>query len=695
MPLTARSLLRAIAAAVVVPFAAGGAAPSAQADRRRALLAIEEARAPAAGDIRALLQAAASGDESLQAMALRTLGRLERRDVVADLLPYLHGKSAVARHEAANAIAQAFRGAPLPGIPGADPVQVALEALLAAPRSDAVYRSLGRLPYESAEQVRSAEGALRGGVEAGASGAARGLEAMARLHRRVATLERATIAALRAAAARTRHTYAVEVRRNAMAALVAAQGTDAETAEAVLGDDDPETRRLAVLAVAGAGSPVAAASRQELIRTALRDRSYLVRIEAVRGSAAHAAEAGCQPLVDALSDTSLHVVLIALDELGGRCRDDEAISDRLAYEARTPPAQGRWHREAHAFVSLAKRAPDRAAVGMLSFAAHPVWQVRMYAARAAAVIEDVQTLARLATDEDNNVAAAALPPLRRRIGSDSDAAFIAALNRRTRSVGRGAPDRPYDLIRTAALQLKGATPSDAIVDALVRALVRVTEERCETSRDVRLALLERIAELGSATQEGALRPLLRDIDPRVATAAAGLIQQWTGRLPAIEPQVRPMLLPEAGSAPAFVRVTMDSGRSFWMAFASDQAALSTQRFLRLVRDRYYDGLTFHRVVPNFVIQGGSPGANEYCGDCPYWRDEVGLLSHTRGTIGVSTRGRDTGDAQIFVNLVDSPRLDHQYTVFAYVCDGMEVVDEIQEGERMRRVQEAPPPPACR
>ena len=80
-------------------------------------------------------------------------------------------------------------------------------------------------------------------------------------------------------------------------------------------------------------------------------------------------------------------------------------------------------------------------------------------------------------------------------------------------------------------------------------------------------------------------------------------------------------------------------------------------------------------MPNFVIQGGGPNANEYCGDCPFARDEVGLVQHERGTVGISTRGRDTGDSQIFINLVDTPRLDHDYTVFAYVCDGMEVVDD--------------------
>ena len=85
-----------------------------------------------------------------------------------------------------------------------------------------------------------------------------------------------------------------------------------------------------------------------------------------------------------------------------------------------------------------------------------------------------------------------------------------------------------------------------------------------------------------------------------------------------------------------------------------------------------------------MIQGGSPGANEYAGEPFYMRDEVGL--HLRGTVGISTRGRDTGDAQIFINIVDSPRLDHAYTVFGSVIDGMNVVDSVLEGDVIQRVE---------
>jgi cyclophilin family peptidyl-prolyl cis-trans isomerase len=132
-------------------------------------------------------------------------------------------------------------------------------------------------------------------------------------------------------------------------------------------------------------------------------------------------------------------------------------------------------------------------------------------------------------------------------------------------------------------------------------------------------------------------------------------------------------------------VHLDNGRQFHVVFNRDLAPLAYARFVRLARAHYYDGLTFHRVEPNFVIQGGSPGANEYVGDGPFMPDELGG-THARGTIGISTRGRDTGDAQIFVNLVDNPRLDYEYTVFARVAAAhLEVIDAIQEGTRIMRI----------
>jgi cyclophilin family peptidyl-prolyl cis-trans isomerase len=112
----------------------------------------------------------------------------------------------------------------------------------------------------------------------------------------------------------------------------------------------------------------------------------------------------------------------------------------------------------------------------------------------------------------------------------------------------------------------------------------------------------------------------------------------------------------------------------------EHAPINAARFERFAASGSLDGLTFHRVVTNYVLQGGSPGANEYTGAYDYTRDEIGLVSHWRGTVGTSTRGRDPGDGQIFINLVDNLQLDHEYTVFGEVVSGMDVADQVAEGD---------------
>jgi cyclophilin family peptidyl-prolyl cis-trans isomerase len=207
-----------------------------------------------------------------------------------------------------------------------------------------------------------------------------------------------------------------------------------------------------------------------------------------------------------------------------------------------------------------------------------------------------------------------------------------------------------------------------------------------------MAVLERLQELGSADQAAALEPYLADTDPRVAAQAARMIGAWTGRSTSAAPRPRAEqsdALTDADLdrlARTTVRVTMEGGGLFEMKLLADLAPLSCARFASLVARGYYNGLTFHRIIPNFLIQGGSPGANEFVGYSRYMRDEPGRASQLRGTIGTSTRGRDTGDAQIYVNLVDSPRLDHDYTIFAEVTRGMDVVDRILEGAVMQKVE---------
>jgi cyclophilin family peptidyl-prolyl cis-trans isomerase len=128
------------------------------------------------------------------------------------------------------------------------------------------------------------------------------------------------------------------------------------------------------------------------------------------------------------------------------------------------------------------------------------------------------------------------------------------------------------------------------------------------------------------------------------------------------------------------------GGTFVVRLRGDAAPIMAARILALVRTGYYDGLPWHRVEHDFVIQGGSPGANEYVGHAEFLRDELSTVSHLRGTLGMSTRGHDTGDAQWFVNLRENARLDRDYTVWGEIVEGIEVVDAVMEGDVIESVR---------
>jgi cyclophilin family peptidyl-prolyl cis-trans isomerase len=286
----------------------------------------------------------------------------------------------------------------------------------------------------------------------------------------------------------------------------------------------------------------------------------------------------------------------------------------------------------------------------------------------------METLNKLAFDTHPNVRDAALTDMAQLKRPETYDAAIAAMG-----------DNDIQLVRTAALILKQFPGGPKAKETVLAALLRLTKEPKETSRDARLPLLETFALNADADDARSIGPLLKDIDPLVASAAGDLISKLTGKPAKVEPtpvaRGWPIQFPDLRKQ--CVAVAMSTGRSFVMRM-SLAAPLAVDRFLKLALvDHYYDGLSFHRVVPNFVIQGGGPGANEYSGHQLFMRDEIGAR-HSGGTVGLSTRGRNTADGQFFINLVENPRLDADYTVFASVVEGMTAVQAIQEGDVMSR-----------
>ncbi len=115
---------------------------------------------------------------------------------------------------------------------------------------------------------------------------------------------------------------------------------------------------------------------------------------------------------------------------------------------------------------------------------------------------------------------------------------------------------------------------------------------------------------------------------------------------------------------------------------SDLAPLTVVNFIRLVKNRFYDGKTFHRVVPNFVSQGGDPRGDGYGGPGYLIRDEVSPVHHFRGTVGMATAGKDTGGCQFFFNQAPNLHLEGRYTLFASITKGLDVLDRLEQGDKI-------------
>jgi peptidyl-prolyl cis-trans isomerase B (cyclophilin B) len=136
------------------------------------------------------------------------------------------------------------------------------------------------------------------------------------------------------------------------------------------------------------------------------------------------------------------------------------------------------------------------------------------------------------------------------------------------------------------------------------------------------------------------------------------------------------------------RVTMETTRgTIELDLYPQHAPLTVNNFVFLVREGFYDGLTFHRVIKDFVIQGGDPTGRGSGGPGYRFRDEVigNPLTHEAGVISMANAGPNTNGSQFFITHTPQPHLNGRHTVFGRVVNGMDVVYAIQQGDRMTKV----------
>jgi cyclophilin family peptidyl-prolyl cis-trans isomerase/HEAT repeat protein len=211
----------------------------------------------------------------------------------------------------------------------------------------------------------------------------------------------------------------------------------------------------------------------------------------------------------------------------------------------------------------------------------------------------------------------------------------------------------------------------------------------------RAAILEAFSRYGISVSRSLLDVALGDKDWAVRVRAAALLRQGEPQTDA-DTKIRPAptrLPPDAYRSPTLTspqvstQAFIDTDRgTVQIELAVLDAPLMVDNFITLVKRGFYNGLTFHRVVPDFVVQGGDPRGDGEGGPGYTVRDEISERPYLRGTVGIALDWQDTGGSQFFITHSPQPHLDAKYTVIGRVINGMDVVDRIQQNDVIRRIR---------
>lgn len=251
-------------------------------------------------------------------------------------------------------------------------------------------------------------------------------------------------------------------------------------------------------------------------------------------------------------------------------------------------------------------------------------------------------------------------------------------------------DDPDVVIRmTAARELGTLKPADG-AQVFADAYRRWSADNTYLAR---AAALTALAGYGEAAVEP-LRAALKDREWAVRVKALDLLK--TARAAEAAPlAIRPALTqpPVPYDSPEIVapqfspHLYVDTTKGLIeIELAVRDAPLTVQTIMALARKGFFTGISFHRVVPNFVVQAGDPRGDGEGGPNFTIRDELNELPYLRGTVGMALDWEDTGGSQFFIAHSPQPHLDARYTIFGRVVKGMEVVDRLQQWDRIERIR---------
>jgi cyclophilin family peptidyl-prolyl cis-trans isomerase/HEAT repeat protein len=290
-------------------------------------------------------------------------------------------------------------------------------------------------------------------------------------------------------------------------------------------------------------------------------------------------------------------------------------------------------------------------------------------------------------------------PYREKLGGDRDIgvrlALLASLKtpeavRQNRAYVDRCLAEPESELRAAAVEALAVTGDPAILPALAQAVARSRDER---DPDVAIAAITASEKMrGEPAARAVVEAGYKDPRPLVARLARrALVRSFKADAASLPAPVYP------GRAPADYAALLAQVRKPWMARIETargaftirllpvQAPNTVLNFMALARKPYFDGAPIHRVVPNFVVQDGDPTGTGNGGPGYEIRDEINPVPYLRGTVGMALSGPDTGGSQWFVTHAPQPHLDGLYTVFGQIVAGQDVVDRIEQGDRIIRV----------
>lgn len=410
------------------------------------------------------------------------------------------------------------------------------------------------------------------------------------------------------------------------------------------------------------------------------DDDWHVRVNAMRALGSFPSEESASILVAKLNDSSFQVRAAACASLGKVGSESTADFLRKFAFDRSPSVRA----EAVRALALTGRAFTRDLTDQLM--KEDVWFVKaaFYEALGEGKVEGALMILEQAykTEEDARLRAAAIVGL-----------------------GKLKNQKALPLLETAS-----ADTDFVVVASVCEAFAEIGEHRAvgavlatyekwkhHREPDVALTALETLRKMKAVGAMEQYREALRHNDYRVRDAAYAAFEELWGKaladslrklsLAELSPpsEVPPGYRVETVSYTGRIAIVTEKGQVVIRLFGEDSPN-TVHNFVQLAKKGYYNGLNFHRVVPNFVIQDGCPRGDGWGGPGHTIRCEINGRHYVQGAVGMALAGKDTGGSQFFITHSPQPHLDGRYTLFGDVVEGMDVVDSIDRGDKIIEIR---------